>query len=92
MPLNMRCLVTADVVWKLRADLRIRAAGQDEVQAMGRCVEGEAREQSVLFPERLEDWVAEDSMVRVIDVFVEELELVKLGFERAEPSATGRPG
>ena len=59
---------------------------------MGRYVEGEAREQSVLFPERLEDWVAEDSMVRVIDVFVEELDLVKLGFERAEPSSIGRPG
>ncbi len=59
---------------------------------MGRYVEGEVREQSVLFPERLEDWVAEDSMVRVIDVFVEALDLVTLGFERAEPSATGRPG
>ena len=59
---------------------------------MDRYVEGESREQSVLLPERLEDWVAEDSMVRVIDVFVEELDLGKLGFERAEPSATGRPG
>jgi transposase len=59
---------------------------------MGRYVEGESREQSVLFPERLEDWVAEDSMVRVIDVFAEELDLGNLGFERAEPASTGRPG
>ena len=52
---------------------------------MGRYVEGESRDQSVLFPERLGDWVAEDSMVRVIDVFVEELELSQLGFEQIMP-------
>ena len=58
---------------------------------MGRYVEGQDRTQSVLFPERLDDWIHEDSMVRVIDVFVDELDLRKLGFERAEPAATGRP-
>jgi transposase len=57
----------------------------------GRYVEGQDRTQSVLFPERLDDWIHEDSTVRVIDVFVEELDLKKLGFERAEPAATGRP-
>ena len=42
---------------------------------MGRYVEGRDRAQSVLFPERLDDWVHEDSTVRVIDVFVDELGL-----------------
>ena len=58
---------------------------------MGRYVEGQDRTQSVLFPERLDDWIDEDSTVRVIDVFIDELDLKKLGFDRAEPSATGRP-
>lgn len=42
---------------------------------MGRYVEGQDRTQSVLFPERLDDWIHEDSTVRVIDVFVDELDL-----------------
>jgi transposase len=54
-------------------------------------VEGQDRTQCVLFPERLDDWIHEDSTVRVIDVFVEELDLKKLGFDRAEPALTGRP-
>jgi transposase len=58
---------------------------------MGRYVEGQDRTQSVLFPERLDDWIHEDSTVRVIDVFVDELDLRQLGFDRAEPAATGRP-
>ena len=58
---------------------------------MGRYVEGQDRTQSVLFPERLDDWIHEDSTVRVIDVFVDELDLGTLGFERAAPAATGRP-
>lgn len=59
---------------------------------MGRYVEGQDRTQSALFPERLDDWIHEDSTVRVIDVFVDELDLRKLGFERVDPAATGRPG
>jgi transposase len=58
---------------------------------MGRYVEGQDRTQSVLFPERLDDWIHEDSTVRVIDVFVDELDLRKLGFDRADPAVTGRP-
>jgi transposase len=58
---------------------------------MGRYVEGQDRAQSALFPERLDDWIHEDSTVRVIDVFVDELDLRKLGFDRADPAATGRP-
>jgi len=59
---------------------------------MKRFIEGEERTQSVLFPDRLEDWVAEDNPVRVIDVFVDEMNLGALGFERTVPAATGRPG
>jgi transposase len=59
---------------------------------MKRFVEGLDRGQSSLFPERLEDWIGEDNPVRVIDVFVDELDLGGLGFERVEPRETGRPG
>jgi len=59
---------------------------------MTRFVEGEERSQSVMFPERLEDWVSEENPVRVVDVFVDELNLKALGFERATAAATGRPG
>ncbi len=59
---------------------------------MKRFVEGVAREQSTLFPDRLEDWIGDDNPVRVIDVFVDELDLGGLGFDRVAPQATGRPG
>src|SRR5437016_6257365 len=59
---------------------------------MTRFVEGEERSQDVLFPERLEDWIAEDNPVRVVDAFVDELDLKALGFERATAAQTGRPG
>ena len=59
---------------------------------MKRFIEGVDRVQSTLFPECLEDWVGEGNPVRVIDVFVDELDLVGLGFDRAVPEATGRPG
>src|SRR5438445_10875288 len=58
---------------------------------MTRFVEGEERSQDVLFPERLEDYIAEDNPVRVVDAFVDELDLRALGFEGADPAATGRP-
>ena len=59
---------------------------------MKRFIEGDDRSQSTLFPERLEDWVSEDNPVRVIDVFVDELNLSGLGFRRVVPEVTGRPG
>ena len=59
---------------------------------MKRFIEGEDRSQSSLFPELLDDYIAEDNPVRVIDAFVEELHLTELGFEGAAPEATGRPG
>ena len=58
---------------------------------MRRFVEGMDREQSTLFPEYLEDWIDEDNAVRVIDVFVEELDLAELGFGGVDPEITGRP-
>src|SRR5210317_77890 len=58
---------------------------------MKRFIEGVDRSQTTLFPERLEDWVGEDNPVRVIDVFVEELDLGDLGFDRVVPLWTGRP-
>lgn len=53
-------------------------------------IEGEDRQQATLFPERLDDYVAEDSPVRVIDVFLDDLDISGLGF-KTEPNDTGRP-
>jgi transposase len=58
---------------------------------MRRFVEGADRDQSTLFPECLEDWIDEDNPVRVIDVFVDEIDLGALGFGGVDPEATGRP-
>src|SRR4051794_20760655 len=58
---------------------------------MTRFVVGDDRSQSTLFPERLDDYLGEDNPVRAIDVFVDELDLAKLGFDGVEPEATGRP-
>ncbi len=53
-------------------------------------IEGESRHQATMFPERLDDYVAEDSAVRVIDVFIDDLDISGLGF-KTEPNDTGRP-
>jgi transposase len=53
-------------------------------------IKGEDRFQATLFPERLDDYVAEDSAVRVIDVFLDDLDLSGLGF-KTQPNDTGRP-
>ncbi|QXI65808.1 hypothetical protein CP157_03600 (plasmid) [Paracoccus marcusii] len=55
-------------------------------------IEGTARGQTALFPDRLEDWIGEDHLVRVVDLFVDELDLPALGFARSAPARTGRPG
>ncbi|MBT5108007.1 MAG: transposase, partial [Rhodospirillaceae bacterium] len=59
---------------------------------MKRFIEGVARSQSTLFPEHLDDYVAEDNPVRVVDAFVDQLDLFVLGFRRVAPHSTGRPG
>ena len=58
---------------------------------MKRFIEGEERGQVSLMPECLDDFIAEDNPVRVVDAFVEELKLKELGFVGAEPADTGRP-
>ena len=58
---------------------------------MKRFIEGDARRQGTLLPELLEDYVAENNPVRIVDVFVDELDLGKLGFESLRPARTGRP-
>jgi transposase len=58
---------------------------------MKRFIEGDARGQANLLPELLDDYVGENNPVRVVDVFVDELDLGKLGFEGVQPAKTGRP-
>jgi transposase len=57
---------------------------------MSKFIKGQDRSQGTLFPERLDDYVEEDSSVRVIDVFIDDLDISGLGF-RTELAATGRP-
>src|SRR5207244_10537315 len=54
-------------------------------------VAGAERAQASLLPESLEDWVDESNAVRVIDAFVDALDLADLGFDGVAPEATGRP-
>jgi len=58
---------------------------------MSRFVEGQDRTQQTLFPASLDDYVDEDNPVRVVDVYVDDLDLAALGFGRLRPAATGRP-
>lgn len=58
---------------------------------MKRFIEGEDRRQVTLLPECLDDFIAEDNTVRVVEAFVEQLDLHELGFEGVEPASTGRP-
>ena len=60
-------------------------------QFMKRFVEGSDRGQTTLLPECLDEWVEESNAVRVVDCFVDGLDLADLGFEGVEPAATGRP-
>jgi transposase len=55
-------------------------------------IEGHGRDQMLLLPASVEDYVAADNPVRFIDAFVDELELGDAGFLRSQPKATGRPG
>ena len=55
---------------------------------MTRFIEEDNRSQATLFPEQLDEYIAEDNPVRVIDAFVDGLDLRDLKFERAVPKAT----
>jgi len=54
-------------------------------------IRGATRNQVILFPEAVEDYITEDNPVRFIDAFVASLDLAQLGFNRAQPAETGRP-
>lgn len=58
---------------------------------MKRFIEGADRHQVTLLPECLDDYVGEDNPVRIVDAFVNELNLAALGFDGADPATTGRP-
>src|SRR6478735_8225016 len=58
---------------------------------MKRFIEGADRRQVTLLPECLDDFVGEDNPVRIVDAFVNELDLAALGFEGVDPAITGRP-
>jgi transposase len=58
---------------------------------MKRFVEGEDRLQAALLPHCLDDYVTEDNPVRVIEAFIDELDLAMLGFAGVVPETTGRP-
>lgn len=55
-------------------------------------IQGEVRTQATLFPVTLDELIPQDHVCRVMDAFVDGLDMVGLGFERAEPGETGRPG
>jgi transposase len=58
---------------------------------MKRFIEGECRTQTTLLPESIDDYITDTNPVRIVDVFVDELDLDKLGFDGVEPAITGRP-
>ena len=58
---------------------------------MKRFIQGSDRAQGILLPAQLDDYVTDENPVRVIDVFVDELDLAALGFEGVTPADTGRP-
>jgi transposase len=58
---------------------------------MKRFIEGSNRAQAILLPECLDDYIDEDNPIRVVDAFVEQLELAALGFDGVRPASTGSP-
>src|SRR6266478_674670 len=70
--------------------LRILKLGGFGGLAMHRCIDGEDRMQQTLLPHSLEDYVSEENPVRVIEVFIDELDLAALRFSGMTPAATGR--
>ena len=58
---------------------------------MKRLIAGADRGQTTLLPECLDDFIDESNPVRVIDAFVDALDLAELGFDSVDPAATGRP-
>ena len=61
------------------------------VYPMSGFIEGTCRTQATLFPDRLDDYISEENIIRVIDAFIDSLDLSKLGFKTVAAD-TGRPG
>ncbi|MGK0411704.1 MAG: transposase [Shewanella psychromarinicola] len=59
---------------------------------MSHHIKGQSRTQTTLFPEAIDDFVTEDNPIRVIDLCVDQLDLLDLGFEAVNAKLTGRPG
>ena len=57
---------------------------------MSRFIEGQDRSQVTLLPECLDDFIADDNPVRLVNAFIDELDMMTLGFEGATPATTGR--
>jgi len=64
---------------------------RDRIGVLMSYIEGFSREQTMLFPEVLDDYVTKDNPVRFIDAYVDGLNLLELGFTQAIPKDTGRP-
>jgi len=58
---------------------------------MKRFIEGMDRNQIMLLPESVDDYVGPDNPVRIVEAFVEQLDFREMGFEGADPPETGRP-
>ncbi len=54
-------------------------------------IEKASREQGTMLPDRIKDYVSENNPVRVIDAFVDSLDLEEMGFTKASPAETGHP-
>jgi transposase len=57
-----------------------------------RYIEGINRKSKIAFPEYIDDYITEDNPVRIIEAFVESLNMIELGFTNAIPKDKGRPG
>ena len=55
-------------------------------------IQGVSRKQAVLFPDTVDDYIEEDDPARLMDLFIDRLDLQKMGFVRSEPKSEGRPG
>ena len=55
-----------------------------------RYIEGQSREQVLIFPEVIDDYVSKENPVRFIDTFINMLDMIKLGFTHSLTSKTGR--
>src|SRR5215475_9442443 len=55
------------------------------------CIHGAHRHEAIVFPERLDAYIAAENPVRFLEAFVDHLGLTRLGFQRATPTTTGRP-